>query len=900
MKKYLINGVLALFAGFYLASCAEKETDYVSIAEQKAKAFEEVFKEFYGEIDPHQDWGFGSGRIEVDPNDTSIVVEVVDLDGDIAYTRTVPFGGMNVLLAFNAGTRTDADGSGENKNLNEWGDPTKNNGKAYDVPDALTDGQKLRARMYFQTHPNLTYVDPGYTTFFVQQVYKGNPQTAGNLSTEEYTLGSGDVVTGSDHMDHLTFGLKSDGTYRHHVNDFNNGEWNNGTPLQVLNTGCSANDYKDANTEVKGKTHADQITLMVNSSTERVGYAESSASVQHNYCCALASAAVIDAWANNPANYVNGKPIGENCDDKWHRSFVGLDYEANEDPFTDDNGNKVVAKIGNAMPDNLQYAWTGTTYIRLDDNLKNMTLKQYFNLDEEVYFLQIKKNQWAGTADNYPQQSSIVKKAPKSEMDKAFPGLNANETTDVLDLTKIKDKLDLHRYPVYGKGFQEWYYGIGARDYVFSDWIVTLTNAGTVTVNRNEYITEDDTWTQIEAGRVFCEDLAKASLDDLDFNDVVFDVTVWENYTYRKEWWEKTIDGKVVDSGDISETQPATNYYASIILRAAGGTIPITVNGKDVHAQFKDGGKSVAEATMINTRDNKSTTFGSYISCEPVDLEGTDMKVRNYKVVKKPKNQVDQNEDFITLKMFKVDKQDDGKYIEKIPVWSSYGTAKQIQELGYVRGEAPKKFMVPKNSSSEYPKWTSERKNISLAYPGFGAWVQDATKVPWSNVNNNYTYDVEKPYKADGTNLPLVLKARKTVTTDGEEYLWSGSKEYKDNWNLAETTADLINQDRADAPAFEQFYPGDRLRFRAKDIKKDAWISVSIGNITPYFIDSEFPNYVKNADGSRETRTEGCVEVLLDQDACDKLNNFVVNGKITFTVMGRNFTLTGITRVLFQ
>ena len=39
MKKYLINGVLALFAGFYLASCADTETDYVPIAEQKARAF---------------------------------------------------------------------------------------------------------------------------------------------------------------------------------------------------------------------------------------------------------------------------------------------------------------------------------------------------------------------------------------------------------------------------------------------------------------------------------------------------------------------------------------------------------------------------------------------------------------------------------------------------------------------------------------------------------------------------------------------------------------------------------------------------------------------------------------------------------------------------------------------
>jgi hypothetical protein len=44
MKKYLINGALALFAGAFVVGCAEKESDFVPLAEQKAKAFEEVFK----------------------------------------------------------------------------------------------------------------------------------------------------------------------------------------------------------------------------------------------------------------------------------------------------------------------------------------------------------------------------------------------------------------------------------------------------------------------------------------------------------------------------------------------------------------------------------------------------------------------------------------------------------------------------------------------------------------------------------------------------------------------------------------------------------------------------------------------------------------------------------------
>ena len=65
MKKYLIKGALALFAGAFLFSCAEKESEYVPLAQQKTKAFEEVFKEVYGDnIDPYQKWGF-SDKVHV-------------------------------------------------------------------------------------------------------------------------------------------------------------------------------------------------------------------------------------------------------------------------------------------------------------------------------------------------------------------------------------------------------------------------------------------------------------------------------------------------------------------------------------------------------------------------------------------------------------------------------------------------------------------------------------------------------------------------------------------------------------------------------------------------------------------------------------------------------------------
>ena len=101
----------------------------------------------------------------------------------------------------------------------------------------------------------------------------------------------------------------------------------------------------------------------------------------------------------------------------------------------------------------------------------------------------------------------------------------------------------------------------------------------------------------------------------------------------------------------------------------------------------------------------------------------------------------------------------------------------------------------------------------------------------------------------------------------------------------------------------KEFYPGDRLRFYAKGIKDNAWITVVVGSIQPYFIDSEFPNYILDSQGNKTILTEqqsGCVEVLLDESSAKLLNSYIVDGSIEFEVQGRNFTLTRICRVLFN
>ena len=256
MKKFFGIGLLALLTTAYLTSSCSRDEFSGSLLDAKAEAFSNTFRDVYGDPDPQHTWGFG----------------------DNASTR-----------AFTRAFSDYLGQSGADKNINEWGDPNKYN---LQVPPELTEGQKERVRKYFQTHTPLTYVDPQYTHFFIQQVYKGGTSPAnnpimGNLTTEQYVMADANVnngvydqTVGSSKMDYLTVGLKSDGTCLHHVNDFNNGDWGNGQSAWILNEGEDANYHANYD---NGHVHQDKITLVINSNTQKVGYANSDDSQQHNY-----------------------------------------------------------------------------------------------------------------------------------------------------------------------------------------------------------------------------------------------------------------------------------------------------------------------------------------------------------------------------------------------------------------------------------------------------------------------------------------------------------------------------------------------------------------------------------------------------------------------------------------
>ena len=318
MKKYLMIGIAAVAMTAAFTSCSkDKDFEQISQVQLDESKYQAAFESRYGKINPNNDWGFGQFRK-----------------------------GANARM-----TR------GENANANEWADVSNDTGYGgWLVPDPLTEGQKERVKAYFQANPNLSYEDPHWTNFFVQQVYKGGPSTAGSNSTEQVVAADGSTYT-SDNMNHMTVGQNEV-----HINNFNSGD---ASEVNVLDNGAN----------IKNKTgmtyHKDKIMLMVNiDDTSCFGYHDSGSSNQeaspnHNDKAALVSAATIDAWASQ-----NGNP-GEAVTDKWNRSFLGFDLAIKE-------GKQAYDKYGgNATywqaPGQPSYYWDGNTIAQFTDNDRYIT-----------------------------------------------------------------------------------------------------------------------------------------------------------------------------------------------------------------------------------------------------------------------------------------------------------------------------------------------------------------------------------------------------------------------------------------------------------------------------------------------------------------------------------------------
>lgn len=456
MRKYLMTGLVAVALGGLFPSCSKDvETGEENTVEFNIlQTYENAFVTRFGQPHENQTWGFGSV----------------------------------------AGTRS------ENANANEWADPNKAYGGLL-VPPAITPTQAAVVKTYFQTHDKLGYQDPGWSNYFIQQVYKGHTSVPEGCATPEAYFAADGVnyILASDHMNHLIAVDPEKGIYDH-INNFNHGDCSvNGT---VLDNGGNAND---------GPFHSDKIMYMMNSTTKSFGYHNSDGSLYHTEYTGLVGWKTIHDWA------VDNYPGYDGClKDDWNRSYMGFDFEQ---------------MVGSDV--------YGGGFFEFDG--------------QQYHFLSANMNMYAAdrTENSYVQKNGSTSTSPGKA--------NFNDRpSDAI----IRDLISKGYLP-YSDTLKDWVKVGGTADGYFSDWIVTLTEAKTGT-------TPPPTPPTGFVCRIIAEDLTVGENSDFDFNDVVFDVFE---------------DGK-------------------ILVRACGGTLPLTVASQEVHALF---GQSTS--TMINTGWNGTIDY---------------------------------------------------------------------------------------------------------------------------------------------------------------------------------------------------------------------------------------------------------------------------------------------------
>lgn len=465
-------------AALALASCNKNDFTPMTQSERVQSQYNQAFVNTFGQPAANQTWGFGG------------------------VTRAA------------------------NVNKNQWGNPNYGN---WQIPPALSEGQMKRVKAYFQQNPNLTWKAPTYTNYFVQQVYKGGIDANEAFSKEYYYAANTDTVDASGHMDLLTVGDEPS-----HVNNFNYGTYNGGNKHKVLNTG--ATDENDP-----ANFHEDMITLMEGPVPTHVGFHDSYGDVHHNDHAALVSAATIDAWAEEHRDEL-GDDYGEAVVDGWDRDFVGLDYESktSDQVYVKNNGVQVYATIGD-YDMGKTYVWDGKNFYKMSD-VRNNPLKTPSGNKFPV--VSTNGNQYLGQRVSIDQNALVTEFSGEQIMEltgeTSVDGDNSKTRMhQVLDLTKIFNLVGTGETAAIQNAKGHFVKDLGGRDYVFSDWIVTLTPAKKQTGN-----------TQITyTGRIMAEDLSANQSSDFDFNDVVFDWAIGNGKAYIK-------------------------------LLAAGGTLPLKIGGE--------------------------------------------------------------------------------------------------------------------------------------------------------------------------------------------------------------------------------------------------------------------------------------------------------------------------------
>ena len=301
---------------------------------------------------------------------------------------------------------------------------------------------------------------------------------------------------------------------------------------------------------------------------------------------------------------------------------------------------------------------------------------------------------------------------------------------------------------------------IVSTDGFYNDWIIRISkaeskNGGDTPVVPQVMVVTSTTTSSSEykvyksvkvtdIGRVMAEDLGSSNKNDMDYNDVVFEARIIQDY-YEVEM---TIDGTTTTQTSGGYTINGTSYTAgysnprsNIKLLAAGGTIPIQVAGINVHDAFGN----VAKTTMINTY-NPEMTNGMYVTLPPKDL----MNSNSY--------------DFPYTN------------IDAIPIAAEY--ANGVIDIKNEQGKVPHKIRVPVTAP-----WPIERVEMNTAYNNTfghglagstgGGYVQNPSIEFWKSAVEGKVKNLTGFNTPEGTEIVAREEIASEEITGGTSYTYS-------------------------------------------------------------------------------------------------------------------------------
>lgn len=816
MKRYLLRGATALVLGGFIAACSHDDIDYSPIVDGKLKAYQEVFVDAYGQIDPNQNWGFtkipGQQSAAMARQTRAISVNS-DLYNEFnfpseaeltsAYPTAIPAGADEVAdletlykgkTAANGVVMWDLYAIYVNQVTKDYNLKITQSGEFTVGGDYqnIIDGELQYYNIYIDVDGDVTLKRKGATHFNLY-ILRGNVTLPSDYGEQSGIISVASGATLTDTRDHIAAnnGIKlynrgtviatntiaknitTEGVTVSSCYDIGNNAkfYNEGTfeakggltysagagntsyfynrgnnvslkaPSMTLNSTCHF--FTDGNAEITGETAVTQSDIVwVNNGHYTTGSMRFSAKncTFYNYCQLIVRtntkfldgafnmmegsyAQMATGMFNNFIVFMyNNSGISITEGSKWGRQGADHMYKYGMQGFkaVDDYALTYVRLGGQTyVPSHNDGAFhvSGANLTLAYENIK------FYNEFEGDF----------GQASLYNE----ITFSDETTAEMLRENKDGRITWNIHNVTKFITGEDFARTKFIVKD------GECAATWISSDTQIIPIDQGETTddFERVETIKEYyETTTLIEQGRVFCEDLGQISTNDLDFNDVVFDA-----YVYTVVPTTRTIvrvDGTLESD---SEEEGETTYKTTIVLLAAGGTLPLSIAGSyEVHDVL--GGVPVS--TIVNTIiDDDGAYSNPWSTHDPVIL-GTEFGCQT---------------------------------IAEIPIIVKYSNGETLK-LEANTGWAPHKILVPIGT-----KWCKERVDIATAYTKFKDYVGGEDGFWTDGIESSLLYshpmDTYKPRSMEpvkkliSVDEPIITKRYKgeTITTggyqEGEEVL---------------------------------------------------------------------------------------------------------------------------------